>query len=61
MQVILTIWGYLLIGLSGFAIFLFCWLSYASLTCAARAAKAASDELPGSTGNINGAMSPGAG
>ena len=58
---ILTIWGYLLIGLSGVAIFLFCWLSYASVTCAARAAKAARDALPGGTGNITGAMSPGAG
>ena len=35
-QVILTAVGYLLLLLSGLAVCLFCWLSYASLTNAAR-------------------------
>jgi hypothetical protein len=34
--VILTAVGYLLLFLSGLAVGLFCWLSYSSLTCAAR-------------------------
>ena len=36
---ILTAVGYLLPFLSGLAVCLFCWLSYASLTCATRAPK----------------------
>jgi hypothetical protein len=34
--VILTVVGYLLLVLSGVAVCLFCWLSYSSLTGAAR-------------------------
>lgn len=58
---ILTVWGFLLICLAGVAIFLFCWLSYASLTGAARSVKPSEDEQPRSGGNITGMMSPGAG
>jgi hypothetical protein len=35
-RVVLTTVGYLLLFLSGLAVGLFCWLSYASLTSAAR-------------------------
>jgi len=59
--VILTIWGYLLISLFGLAIGLFCWLSYASLTCATRSGGASRDELRRSAGDMTGAMTPGAG
>lgn len=37
---ILTAVGYLLLFLSGLAVCLFCWLSYSSLTTAARPPKA---------------------
>jgi hypothetical protein len=37
--VVLTAVGYLLLFLSGVSVCLFCWLSYASLTCATRAPK----------------------
>jgi hypothetical protein len=40
--VVLTVWGYLFLSLSGLAVGLFCWLSYCSLRdAAARPGKAA--------------------
>lgn len=60
-HVILTVWGYFFLSLFGLAVGLFCWLSYSSLTGAARPGKVSRDERPRSAGNITGAMSPGAG
>ena len=42
---VLTVWGYLFLALSGLAVGLFCWLSYASLTEAAQPGKAAHDDF----------------
>jgi len=43
-RVILTAVGYLLLFLSGVAVCLFCWLSYCSLTGAARRRKQAAKD-----------------
>jgi len=59
--VILTIWGYLLLSLFGLAVGLFCWLSYASLTCATRSDRASGDELRRSAADLRGVITPGAG
>jgi hypothetical protein len=36
LSVVLTTVGYLLLSLCGLSVCLFCWLTYASLTCATR-------------------------
>jgi hypothetical protein len=51
---VLTVWGYLFLCLSGLAVCLFCWLSYASLAGAARPDKALRDELLRSARDITG-------
>jgi hypothetical protein len=42
--VILTAVGYLLLFLSGLSVGLFCWLTYSSLSCAARSPKTAAQD-----------------
>jgi hypothetical protein len=57
---VLTLWGYLLLALAGLATGLFCWLSYSSLTDAARPGNAAQDDfLARAARDITGAISPG--
>ena len=57
---VLTVWGYLFIALSGLAVCLFCWLSYSSLAEAARRGNARQDDfLARAARDITGAMSPG--
>jgi hypothetical protein len=51
---VLTVSGYLFLCLSGLAVCLFCWLSYASLTGAARPDKPSRDELLRNDGDITG-------
>lgn len=52
---VLTVWGYLFLVLSGLAVGLFCWLSYSSLTDAAQPGKAAEDDfLARAAGDIMG-------
>jgi len=58
--VVLTVWGYLFLALSGLAVCLFCWLSYSSLREAARPGNTRRDDfLARAIRDITGAMSPG--
>ena len=58
---ILTAVGYLFLFLFGLSVGLFCWLTYASLTCAARpAARTAEDRLfDRAARDLNGPLSAG--
>ena len=55
---ILTLWGYLLLSLSGLALCLFCWLSYSSIKGAAGRQKAPRVEVLRDAHDITGSPLP---